>query len=230
MARVLLGRRRPARATRCTTAMGTALFTGGLGFHDGRRACRPERRPRPPPATPRAICCCCKISGPPACAPRPRSRCTSPRRCRSRGVTPRALGLRYGLYGAEPWTEGMRAALGARLRLPGPTTSTACRRSSGRGGWRGNARARDWGLHLADDPLPAGESSIPADQRNRAGPVGEEGGARADHAHPIARRCPCCAKPHGRHHHAQPTPRCVSVGRQPPPGIARIKGPAPTTC
>jgi len=30
---------------------------------------------------------------------------------REQGGDPRALGLRYGLFGAEPWTEGLRAAL-----------------------------------------------------------------------------------------------------------------------
>lgn len=64
------------------------------------------------------------------------------------GGDPRALGLRYGMYGAEPWTEGLRVALERAFGCPaydiyglseiiGP-------------GVAGECEARD-GLHVADD-------------------------------------------------------------------------------
>jgi phenylacetate-CoA ligase len=64
------------------------------------------------------------------------------------GGDPRALGLRYGMFGAEPWTEGMRAALEGAFGCPaydiyglseivGP-------------GVAGECEARE-GLHIADD-------------------------------------------------------------------------------
>src|SRR5207237_473714 len=37
---------------------------------------------------------------------------------REAGVRPDALGLRYGLFGAEPWSEGIRAALERELGCP----------------------------------------------------------------------------------------------------------------
>jgi phenylacetate-CoA ligase len=64
------------------------------------------------------------------------------------GVKPGELGLRYGMFGAEPWTEGVRRALEATLGCPaydiyglseivGPGVSGEC-------------EARQ-GLHIADD-------------------------------------------------------------------------------
>ncbi|PYN93856.1 MAG: phenylacetate--CoA ligase, partial [Candidatus Rokuibacteriota bacterium] len=64
------------------------------------------------------------------------------------GGTPEPLGLRYGIFGAEPWTDGMRRALEAGLGCPaydlyglsevvGPGVSGEC-------------EVRD-GLHIADD-------------------------------------------------------------------------------
>ena len=38
---------------------------------------------------------------------------------REQGIDPRAIGLRYGLFGAEPWTEAMRAQLESLWGLPG---------------------------------------------------------------------------------------------------------------
>jgi phenylacetate-CoA ligase len=66
----------------------------------------------------------------------------------AQGGDPRTLGLRYAMYGAEPWTDGMRAALERAFACPaydiyglseiiGP-------------GVAGECEARD-GLHVADD-------------------------------------------------------------------------------
>jgi len=67
---------------------------------------------------------------------------------REQGGDPTALGLRYGMYGAEPWTEGLRGALERALGCPaydiyglseivGPGVAGEC-----------EARA---GLHVCDD-------------------------------------------------------------------------------
>ena len=86
-------------------------------------------------------------------------------RCASRGGT-RALGLRYGLFGAEPWTEAMRGQLEAlwgctalRLLRPreviGPGVAAEC------------VEARD-GAARERGPLPARDRR-PGDRRAAAG-------------------------------------------------------------
>ena len=56
--------------------------------------------------------------------------------------------MRVGIFGAEPWTEGMRLEIEKRLTST-PWTSTACRRSSaGRGHECLEAKA---GLHVFED-------------------------------------------------------------------------------
>jgi phenylacetate-CoA ligase len=67
---------------------------------------------------------------------------------REQGGDPRALGLRYGMFGAEPWTEGLRAALERALGCPawdiyglseivGPGVAGECEQRAG--------------LHVCDD-------------------------------------------------------------------------------
>ena len=49
------------------------------------------------------------------------------------GVDLRQLSLRYGCFGAEPWSEAMRARPRGEIRHQGAWTPTACPRSSGPG-------------------------------------------------------------------------------------------------
>ena len=44
------------------------------------------------------------------------------------GVDPRGTSLRVGIFGAEPWTEEMRARDRGAVRRSTPSTSTGCRR------------------------------------------------------------------------------------------------------
>ena len=88
---------------------------------------------------------------------------------RAQGGAPERLGIRYGMYGAEPWTEQMRAALQASYGCPafdiyglseiiGPGVAGECERREG--------------LHIADDHfLP--EIVDPASGEPR--PPGSEG-------------------------------------------------------
>jgi phenylacetate-CoA ligase len=64
------------------------------------------------------------------------------------GGDARALGLRYGMYGAEPWTEGMRAALERAFGCPAYDVYGLSEIIGP--GVAGECEARD-GLHIADD-------------------------------------------------------------------------------
>ena len=112
-------------------AFGYGLFTGGLGFHDGAEHMGLTVVPVSSGNTMRQILLLQDFR-PAGSALHAVVRAAHRRdHARGQGSDPRALGLRYGLFGAEPWTEAMRAELEGALGLSRPTTSTACPRSSG---------------------------------------------------------------------------------------------------
>jgi phenylacetate-CoA ligase len=128
-------------------AFGYGLFTGGLGFHDGAERIGMTVVPVSSGNTARHHLLLQDF--------RPAAICGTPsfvlhvaESLREQGGEPRALGLRYGMFGAEPWTEGLRAALERSLGCPaydiyglseivGPGVAGECA-----------ARA---GLHVCDD-------------------------------------------------------------------------------
>jgi phenylacetate-CoA ligase len=147
-------------------AFGYGLFTGGLGFHDGAERVGLTVVPVSSGNTARHHLLLQDF--------RPAGLCGTPsfvlhiaESLLEQGGDPRALGIRYGLFGAEPWTEGMRGAIerafGCRAHdiyglseIIGPGVAGEC-----------EARA---GLHVCDDhflpeivdpatgaPLPTGQ-------------------------------------------------------------------------
>jgi phenylacetate-CoA ligase len=128
-------------------AFGYGLFTGGLGFHDGAERLGMTVVPVSSGNTARHILLLQDL--------RPAGICATPsfalhiaETLEAQGGDPRALGLRYGMYGAEPWTEGVRSALERAFGCPaydiyglseiiGPGVAAEC-------------EARE-GLHVADD-------------------------------------------------------------------------------
>jgi phenylacetate-CoA ligase len=91
-------------------AFGYGLFTGGLGFHDGAERIGMTVVPVSSGNTARQHLLLRDF--------RPAAICGTPsfvlhiaENLAAEGGDPRALGLRYGMFGAEPWTEGVRAAL-----------------------------------------------------------------------------------------------------------------------
>jgi phenylacetate-CoA ligase len=91
-------------------AFGYGLFTGGLGFHDGAERIGMTVIPVSSGNTARQQLLLRDF--------RPAAICGTPsfvlhiaESLAAEGADPRALGLRYGMFGAEPWTEGVRAAL-----------------------------------------------------------------------------------------------------------------------
>ena len=128
-------------------AFGYGLFTGGLGFHDGAERIGMTVVPVSSGNTARHHLLLQDF--------RPAAICGTPsfvlhiaESFREQGGDARALGLRYGLFGAEPWTEGLRAALEAAFgcraydtyglsEIVGPGVAGEC-----------EARA---GLHVCDD-------------------------------------------------------------------------------
>jgi phenylacetate-CoA ligase len=98
-------------------AFGYGLFTGGLGFHDGGERLGMTVVPASSGNTARHHLLLQDF--------RPAAICGTPsfalhiaESLREQGGDPSALGLRYGMYGAEPWTEGLRAALERAFGCP----------------------------------------------------------------------------------------------------------------
>ncbi|HSE93757.1 MAG TPA: phenylacetate--CoA ligase [Methylomirabilota bacterium] len=128
-------------------AFGYGLFTGGLGFHQGAERIGMTVVPASSGNTARHCLLLHDL--------RPAGLCATPsfalhiaETLADQGVKAGALGLRYGMFGAEPWTQGVRRALEAGFGLRahdvyglseivGPGVSGEC-------------EARD-GLHIADD-------------------------------------------------------------------------------
>src|SRR5215470_8922618 len=129
-------------------AYGYGLFTGGLGFHDGAEHMGLTVVPVSSGNTLRQILLL-RDFRPQGLACTPSFALHIGESLREQGGDPRAIGLRYGLFGAEPWTEAMRAQLEALWGCPavdfyglseviGPGVATEC------------AEVRD-GLHLNED-------------------------------------------------------------------------------
>ena len=102
-----------------------------------------------PRATRCARSCCSRTSGPQGLACTPSFALHIGESLREQGSDPRALGLRYGMFGAEPWTEAMRAQLEALWGCPALDFYGLQRDHRARRGRRVR-EARD-GLHVNDD-------------------------------------------------------------------------------
>ena len=147
-------------------AYGYGLFTGGLGFHDGAEHMGLTVVPVSSGNTLRQILLLQDFR-PQGLACTPSFALYIGETMREQGIDPRSVGLRYGLFGAEPWTEGLRRQIEALWgihavdfyglsEIIGPGVATEC------------AEGRD-GLHVNEDhflpevvdpgtgePLPAG--------------------------------------------------------------------------
>ncbi|MGH7266665.1 MAG: phenylacetate--CoA ligase family protein [Candidatus Rokuibacteriota bacterium] len=145
-------------------AYGYGLFTGGLGFHYGAERLGCTVVPVSSGNTLRQIQLLQDFR-PQGLACTPSFALHLAEAMREAGVDGRGLGLRWGAFGAEPWTEGMRREIEARLGLAavdcyglseviGPGVATEC------------ATARD-GLHVNEDHFlvevidPASGSPLP---------------------------------------------------------------------
>jgi phenylacetate-CoA ligase len=91
-------------------AYGYGLFTGGLGFHDAAEHMGLTVVPASSGNTLRQILLLQDFR-PQGLACTPSFALYIGETMREQGIDPRSLGVRYGLFGAEPWTEGMRAQL-----------------------------------------------------------------------------------------------------------------------
>ncbi len=129
-------------------AYGYGLFTGGLGFHDGAEHMGLTVVPVSSGNTLRQILLLQDFR-PHGLACTPSFALYIGESLQEQGGDPRAIGLRYGLFGAEPWTEQMRVQLQALWGCPamdfyglseiiGPGVASEC------------VQARD-GLHLNED-------------------------------------------------------------------------------
>jgi phenylacetate-CoA ligase len=128
-------------------AFGYGLFTGGLGFHDGAERIGMTVVPASSGNTMRQ-CLLLRDFRPAGLAATPSFALHIAETLSEEGTKPEEIGLRYGMFGAEPWTDAMRQALERALGCPafdiyglseiiGP-------------GVAGECEARD-GLHVADD-------------------------------------------------------------------------------
>lgn len=97
-------------------AYGYGLFTGGLGFHAGAERLGCTVIPASSGNTLRQILLLQDFR-PHGLACTPSFALHLGEAMREAGVDGRTLGLRYGAFGAEPWSEGMRRQIEARLGL-----------------------------------------------------------------------------------------------------------------
>jgi phenylacetate-CoA ligase len=93
-------------------AYGYGLFTGGLGFHDGAEHMGLAVVPASSGNTLRQILLLQDLR-PQGLACTPSFALHIGESMREQGVDPRGLGVAYGLFGAEPWTEAMRTQIEA---------------------------------------------------------------------------------------------------------------------
>lgn len=98
-------------------AYGYGLFTGGLGFHDGAEHMGLTVVPVSSGNTLRQMLLLQDFR-PHGLACTPSFALYIGESLREQGSDPRALGLSYGLFGAEPWTEAMRGQLEALWGCP----------------------------------------------------------------------------------------------------------------
>jgi phenylacetate-CoA ligase len=148
-------------------AYGYGLFTGGLGLHYGVEKAGATCVPISGGNTPRQALLIQDFK-PQGIACTPSYALNIADHLAELGIDPRSTGLKYGIFGAEPWSESMREQLEARLGLDaidiyglseviGPGVSCECREAKN-------------GLHINEDhflpevvhpetgePLPDGE-------------------------------------------------------------------------
>jgi phenylacetate-CoA ligase len=148
-------------------AYGYGLFTGGLGVHYGAERIGAAVIPISGGFTERQLMAFTDLGATVLCST-PSYAIYLAEAVEEAGIDPATLRLRVGFFGAEPWTDGMRAALEARLRLMalniyglseviGPGVSVECPERRG--------------MHVAEDhflpeivdpvtlvPLPPGET------------------------------------------------------------------------
>jgi phenylacetate-CoA ligase len=97
-------------------AYGYGLFTGGLGFHYGAERLGATVIPMSGGFTERQLTALRDFGSTVLCCT-PSYSLHLAEALRAAGVEPGDLTLRVGFFGAEPWTEGMREAIEARLNL-----------------------------------------------------------------------------------------------------------------
>ncbi|OLC14205.1 MAG: phenylacetate--CoA ligase [Candidatus Rokubacteria bacterium 13_1_40CM_69_27] len=144
-------------------AFGYGLFTGGLGFHQGAERIGMTVVPASSGNTARQ-CLLLRDFRPSGIAATPSFALHIAETLAEQGSKPGQTGLRYGMFGAEPWSEGLRRAIEAGLgcraydiyglsEIIGPGVSGEC-------------EARQ-GLHICDDHFlpevvdPASGASLP---------------------------------------------------------------------
>jgi phenylacetate-CoA ligase len=129
-------------------AYGYGLFTGGLGFHDGAERLGALVIPVSGGVTARQATLLKDLQGQVLCCT-PSYALHIAQALREAGISPDELALEIGMFGAEPWTEGMRERLESELGLKalnvyglseivGPGVAAEC------------PEARD-GLHVQED-------------------------------------------------------------------------------
>lgn len=128
-------------------AFGYGLFTGGLGFHQGAERVGMTVVPASSAQTARHQLLLRDF--------RPAGLCATPsfalhiaEAMRAAGGAPDACGLRYGMYGAEPWSEGIRRALEEAFGCPAYDVYGLSEIIGP--GVAGECEARE-GMHVADD-------------------------------------------------------------------------------
>jgi phenylacetate-CoA ligase len=97
-------------------AYGYGLFTGGLGFHDGAHLMGCTVIPASGGMTPRQVLLMQDLGSTVLCCT-PSYALNIADHMRSEGITPDTLKLRVGLFGAEPWTEGIRVEIERSLGI-----------------------------------------------------------------------------------------------------------------
>ena len=97
-------------------ANGYGLFTGGLGFHHGAERLGATILPVSVGQTKRQVMLLCDLQAQVLCAT-PSYAVTIAEALEEEGIGPDELSLEVGLFGAEPWSEAMRAELERRLGL-----------------------------------------------------------------------------------------------------------------
>ena len=128
-------------------AFGYGLFTGGLGFHDGAERVGMTVVPVSSGNTARHHLLLQDFR-PDVIAATPSFALHLAETLAEQGAKPRELGLRVGVFGAEPWTDGIRAALERAFSL-GAFDLYGLSEIIGPG-VAGECEARE-GLHIADD-------------------------------------------------------------------------------
>ena len=126
-------------------AYGYGLFTGGLGFHDGVERLGATVVPASGGGTERQIVLLHDFAATVLCAT-PSYALTIAEVAEREGVDLRGGPLRLGMFGAEPWSDGMRAELQSRLGIVardtyglsevlGPGVAAECEAGAGLHGW-----------------------------------------------------------------------------------------------